>query len=88
MPLPFDFALFKDNKLIGLCEYQGEQHYEPVDFANKGIEWAEKQFERNQISDNIKRTYCKDKDIRLLEIPYWEYENAENIILKFIKEAA
>ena len=79
---------FKDNKLIGLCEYQGEQHYEPVDFANKGIEWAEKQFERNQISDNIKRTYCKDKDIRLLEIPYWEYENAENIILKFIKEAA
>lgn len=88
LPLPFDFALFKDNKLIGLCEYQGEQHYEPVDFANKGVEWAEKQFERNQISDNIKRTYCKDKDIRLLEIPYWEYENAENIILKFIKEAA
>ena len=88
LPLPFDFALFKDDKLIGLCEYQGEQHYEPVDFANKGVKWAEKQFERNQISDNIKRTYCKDKDIRLLEIPYWEYENAENIILKFIKEVA
>ena len=63
LPLPFDFALFKDDKLIGLCEYQGEQHYEPVDFANKGVKWAEKQFERNQISDNIKRTYCKDKDI-------------------------
>lgn len=88
LPLPFDFALFKEDKLIGLCEYQGEQHYEPVDFANKGIEWAEKQFERNQFSDNIKRTYCKENNIPLLEIPYWDYDNAENIILKFLEEAA
>ena len=88
LPLPFDFALFKNNKLIGLCEYQGEQHYEPVDFANKGIEWAKKQFERNQFSDNTKRTYCKENNIPLLEIPYWEYDNAENIILKFLEEAA
>ena len=88
LPLPFDFALFKDNRLIGLCEYQGKQHYEPVDFASKGIEWAEKQFERNKYSDNIKRTYCKNNNIPLLEIPYWEYDNAENIILDFIKEVA
>ena len=88
LPLPFDFALFKSDELIGLCEYQGEQHYEPVDFANKGLEWAEKQFERNQFSDNTKRTYCKENNIPLLEIPYWEYDNAENIILKFLEEAA
>lgn len=88
LPLPFDFALFKNNKLIGLCEYQGEQHYEPVDFANKGIEWAEKQFERNQFSDNTKRTYCKENNIPLLEIPYWEYNNVENILSKFLKEVA
>lgn len=88
LPLPFDFALFENDRLIGLCEYQGEQHYEPVDFANKGIEWAEKQFERNQLSDNTKRTYCKENNIPLLEIPYWEYDNAENIILNFLEEAA
>lgn len=88
LPLPFDFALFKNNKLVGLCEYQGEQHYKPVDFANKGIDWAENQFKRNQFSDGIKRTYCKRNNIPLLEIPYWEYDNAENIILKFLKEVA
>ena len=26
------------------------------------------------------------KNIPLLEIPYWEYDNAENIILKFLEE--
>jgi hypothetical protein len=32
-PLPFDFAIFDKNKnLIGLIEYQGEQHY----FSRKG----------------------------------------------------
>lgn len=87
-PLPFDFALFKNDKLIGLCEYQGEQHYRPIDFANKGTKWAEKKFERSQFSDNTKRTYCKENNIPLLEIPYWEYDNAENIILKFLQEVA
>lgn len=88
LPLPFDFALFKDNKLIGLCEYQGEQHYKPVDFANKGSEWAEKQFNKNKFSDNTKRIYCKENNIPLLEIPYWEYDNAENILIDFLKEVA
>lgn len=86
LPLPFDFALFSNDKLICLCEYQGEQHYKPVDFANRGIEWAEKQFKRNQFSDSVKCTYCKENNIPLLEIPYWDYDHAENIILKFLKK--
>lgn len=88
LPLPFDFAIFKDGKIIALCEYQGEQHYRPVDFANKGQEWAEKQFKRNQKSDNIKRKYCEKNNIPLLEIPYWEYQNTEILLLNFIKEVA
>lgn len=86
LPLPFDFGIFINNSLIGLCEYQGIQHYEPIDFASQGQEWAENQFRSIQIRDNIKRTYCKSHNIPLLEIPYWEYKNIEKIINIFIKE--
>lgn len=88
LPLPFDFAIFNNNNLIELCEYQGIQHYEPIDFAGKGIEWANNLLKRNQLSDNTKRTYCKNNNIPLLEIPYWEFKNTETILLDFIKEVA
>jgi hypothetical protein len=64
-----------------LCiEYQGEHHYFPVDFAGNGKEWAEEQFKENQIKDQIKRDYCNKNNIKLLEIPYWEFDNIENIL--------
>ena len=88
LPLPFDFGVYKNNKLIFLCEYQGIQHYEPVDFASKGKEWAKEQFEINHNKDILKKDFCKNNNIPLLEIPYWEFDNIENIILNFIKEAA
>lgn len=77
--LPFDFYLPKYNMCI---EYQGLQHYEPVDFAGKGIIWAEKQFILNKKKDTIKQKYCKDNNIKLLEISYWDCENIEEILIK------
>lgn len=79
-PLPFDFAIYLSNKIILLCEYQGKQHYEPVDFAGKGINWAKREFKKRKEYDNLKRQYCKINGIPLLEIPYWDFENIENII--------
>lgn len=68
LPLKFDFAIFdKNDKLIALVEYQGEQHFEIVDFFG-----GEKKFERQQMNDEMKRSYCKNKGIPLIEIPYWE----------------
>ena len=68
LPLKFDFAIFdKNDKLIALIEYQGEQHFEIVDFFG-----GEKKFERQQMNDERKRSYCKNKGIPLIEIPYWE----------------
>ncbi len=33
LPLKFDFALFNENEeLVALVEYQGEQHFEAVEF--------------------------------------------------------
>lgn len=88
LPLPFDFAIYKDENLLFLCEYQGIQHYEPVDFASKGKQWAEEQFVVNQRKDCLKKEYCKENNIPLLEVPYWEFDNIENIILDFMKEVA
>ena len=36
--------------------------------------------------DNIKNNFCKENNILLIRIPYWEKHNIEKIILDFIKE--
>lgn len=61
--LSFDFYLPDYNTFI---EYQGSQHYHhSPSFQTK------KSFEEAQLRDKIKREYCKDEKIKLLEIPYW-----------------
>lgn len=57
-----DFYLPKHNLFI---EYNGRQHYMPVEFFG-GIE----AFEIQSIRDSELREYCKKKHIKLLEIPY------------------
>lgn len=64
-PLPFDFAIFIQNKLVALIEYQGRQHYHNIDFFGR-----DGKFEKQQQRDNIKREYCKKQNIPLIEIPY------------------
>lgn len=79
--LPFDFAIFDDNgRLVHLIEYDGEQHYYPIDFAGKGEEWANNEYKRTKRNDNIKESYCKTKNIDLISIPYWEFDNIGDIL--------
>ena len=75
-PLPFDFYLPEYNCCI---EYQGEQHYRPGAFGNFSLKEAEQNFEEQQIKDHIKKNYCKDNKISLLEIKY-------NVHLDKVKE--
>ena len=77
LPLKFDFYLNDYNILV---EYQGEQHYRPVDFAGKGDDWAQSEFIKALERDQIKRNYCKLNNIYLIEIPYWEFGNIEEIL--------
>lgn len=79
--LRFDFALFKDENLICLIEYQGEQHYEPVEFFG-----GEKQFKKTLKYDSLKEEYCKNNNIKLIKIPYWDSVNKEYIINRLKKE--
>lgn len=81
-PLRFDFALFSLKKeLIGLIEFQGQQHYESSSYFG-----GEERLKRQQENDNRKRQYCGDKNIPLFEIPYYEYENLEQILEKKLLE--
>lgn len=75
--LKFDFYLPDYNCII---EYDGEQHFFPVDFANRGIEWANKSFDNNKRKDNIKNEYCKNNGIKIIRIPYYDYDNIEIIL--------
>jgi hypothetical protein len=76
--LPFDFYLEQFNLCI---EFQGIQHFEPVEIFG-----GEKQFKIQQFNDNCKREYCKSKNINLLEIPYLEEKNIENILTDKLKQ--
>lgn len=81
-PLPFDFYLTDYNILI---EYDGQQHYRPVNFGGINDERAYQKFKITQLHDTIKTNYCKINDIPLIRIPYWENINIEQIILDNIK---
>lgn len=69
----FDFAVFDDeHTLLCLIEYDGIQHFQPVDFGGKGKEWALHQFQYTQIRDAEKTNYCLENNIKLIRIPYFE----------------
>lgn len=63
-PLSYDFYV-QDQRL--LIEYQGEQHYRPVDL------WGgEEQFKVRQKHDKMKADYAKYHNYNLIAIPYTE----------------
>lgn len=76
-PLPFDFYLPDYNICI---EYDGEQHFEPVDFSSKDYKKALRQFKLIQKRDEIKNNYCKSNNIKLIRIPYTQFDNIEDIL--------
>jgi len=81
-PLRFDFYLPNYNCCI---EFDGKQHYTPVQFNGTSLEQAQENFEYGKINDDIKNNYCKDNNITLLRIPYWDINNIKNILDGYIK---
>ena len=75
--LPFDFYLPKYNICI---EYDGAQHYVPCTFGGISKEQAYKNLDLCKTRDEIKTEYCKNNNIKLIRIPYWDYKNIENIL--------
>ena len=70
--MPFDFYLPDYNICI---EYDGELHYKSIDFYG-----GEEELMKQQNRDNIKTQYCKDNNITLIRIPYWDLNNINKIL--------
>jgi len=60
-----------------LIEYDGIQHFKPIKYFG-----GEEKFKFQQKTDFIKNEYCKNNNIKLLRIPYWEFDNIKLILAK------
>lgn len=65
--LRFDFALYNSKKIIGLIEYNGEQHYHIIPYFG-----GEKGFQAQICRDKKKEEYCNVHNIPLYIIKYDE----------------
>jgi len=72
------------NENLGIAiEYNGVQHYKYSPYFHK----SKKDFYSQVHRDDWKRKICKEKNIKLIEIPYWVTENnLENFILNELKK--
>ena len=77
VPLPFDFYLRQYNTCI---EYDGQDHYYPIDRGNEGREAAKKRFHALQNRDKMKTEYCKNNGINLIRISYQDFDKVEFIL--------
>lgn len=76
MPARFDFYLPEYNILI---EYDGRQHYV---YTNSG--WnTEEDFLKRKRRDEYKNNWCKEKNIKLIRIPYTDFDILD---FNYIKE--
>lgn len=68
-------------------EFNGRQHYEFVPHFHKNIET----FHNQKYRDELKRIYCRDNGIYLIEIPYTESRQLEAFLIRrldaFMKDA-
>lgn len=74
--LMFDFAVFNQDKLLYLIEYDGQQHF------NKQHEWSAYGFENTRKNDLMKNEYCFNHNIPLIRIPYNETYELKDLRLE------
>lgn len=87
--LRYDFGIFnKDESMYCIIEFDGEQHYKPANFgssAEKDEYTEEYYFKKTLRHDEIKDNYCYVNNIRLIRIPYWKFNEIDEILNKFVK---
>lgn len=74
--LKFDFAILNELcDVVCLIEFDGMQHFKPVDFYGGEIA-----FKNLQLNDSMKNNYCENNNINLIRIPYKEINHIENVL--------
>ena len=61
-------------------EYDGEQHFNENCFGLSSEEFTD--LKRR---DEIKTQFCKNNDIKLIRIPYFEFDNIDNILNELLE---
>lgn len=83
--LRFDFAVLNEKNIVQyLIEYDGEGHFQPITFGNMSQESAEEQFNIIKECDQIKNQYCENNNIPFYRIPYWHFDDIEEILNRII----
>ena len=72
--LRFDFFLKEYNLAI---EFDGQQHFHNLDFRGRNLKKIKK-------NDFLKNKLCFIYKINLIRIPYWEYDNLEEYLVRFL----
>lgn len=80
-PLSFDFAIFENDGLKCLIEFDGAQHFRNLDFFG-----GEDRLKEQQARDRIKDDYCMTNNIVLLRIPYTKLDKIEIILDDFFSK--
>lgn len=62
-PLPFDFAILENQEVKYLIEFDGLQHFEPIEYFG-----GQESFEKQKLHDKIKEEYAKNENIPLIRI--------------------
>ena len=71
--LRFDFFISDFNLVI---EYQGQHHYRPVNKHRR----AQRTHKLAVLHDSLKMQYCDRNHIRILRIPYENYDRIEEVL--------
>lgn len=71
----FDFAIFSNDKLSYIIEFNGEQHYKSVPFFEQKVS-----FEERIKYDDMKKAYLKQHNIPLVIIKFDEEITSDKII--------
>lgn len=80
-PMPFDFVVWFNGKLH-LIEYQGKQHYVPIPKWHG--EDAQEELEKVRERDRMKAKWCEERNLPLLQFPYWKTNQLDAIIDDFL----
>lgn len=81
-PLKFDFYILGKHILI---EYDGEQHFRPLFFGKNHRVVSDLQETKER--DNIKNEYAQKHGIRLIRIPYFDFDHIPKILGEAIYES-
>ena len=77
----FDISALLPNGELVAVEYDGEQHYRPVNFGGRSVGISEIAFDKQQKDDKIKDKLAADNNINLFRISYFEWNDNNNDML-------